>query len=635
MTRIWMMAGVVGFVVCLQPRAHSQPTPNRVIPRPLASHPGNIFIAGEEVSVPAAGVATGPWRAVDYEGNTVATGQVQNARVQLGKLPVGYYELSCGSGEATNRTTIGVLAPLRAPTPLTSPVGIDVGMAWFFPKEQMAGPANICALAGMNRVRDRLSWPEMEPKRGEFTPRTRYDDSVDAQVAAGLKILEVNHATAGWANTNSMRFPVDLRDAYEFNKELARRWAGKIEAIEPWNEADIVEFGGHNGSEMASLQKAAYFGIRAGSTNVLACMNVFAIRRPATLKDFSENEVWPYYDTFNLHHYEPLKNYPALYADFRAVSGGRPMWVTECSVHSYWTGDETLKELSPVDLRLQSENVTKTFVLGLYQGVQALFYFVLPQYSERNIQYGLLHQDLTPRPGFLALAAIGRLLADARPIGRTPLREGSGQIYYFSARPDGKPADVAVIWAQRELSLPLPGRPLACYDYMGRVRAVGEGNTLTINLLPVFVLFPPDSHPTLTPPPKPAKFLPGEPSPVVLQALLPEAVDFKKSAYKVPSANSLEVPVYLYNFGTARASGRLKVIAPESWRAKIANEIEIAPGERKRLALTLNNMSTNSWSDANVRITGDFGAQGRPLLSLHLVPELDASATNSAAQKSP
>src|SRR5262249_47280769 len=158
-----------------------------------------------------------------------------------------------------------------------------------------------------------------------------------------------------------------------------------------------------------------------------------------------------YFDTFNVHHYEPLQNYPSLYADYRAASGGRPMWVTECSVHVYWDGDENRKELNADSLRMQSENLTKTYVLGLYQGVQALFYFVLPQYSERKIQYRLLHQDLTPRPGYLALAAVGRLLADAKPIGRTPLRESQGQIYYFSAKPDGKPADVAVIWAQKEI----------------------------------------------------------------------------------------------------------------------------------------------------------------------------------------
>jgi hypothetical protein len=630
MTRIWTIMGILGLLAGPEFPASAQPAP-RGIPRPLPSHPGNIFLAGEEVSVPLPGVTNAPWRALDYEGRVVATGEVRAARAELGRLPVGYYEVFCGGDGLSNRTTLGVIAPLKAPTPLSSPVGIDAAAAWFFGKDAMAAPANLCALAGMNRVRDRLSWPELEPKRGEWTPYTRYDDSIATQNAAGLKILEVNHATAAWANTNSMRFPLDLRDAYNFNKELARRWSGKVEAIEPWNEADIVEFGGHNGSEMASLQKAAYFGIRAGSTNVLACMNVFAIRRAATLKNFSENEAWPYFDTFNVHHYESLQNYPSLYADYRAVSGGRPLWVSECSVHVRWEGDPKFKELSSENLRLQSERVTKTYTLGLYQGVRALFYFVLPHYTERDLQYGLLHEDLTPRPGYLALAAVGRLLADAKPLGRVPLRDNDGQIYYFEAKPDGQPADVAVIWTQTELNLPLPAAPIACYDHLGRVRPVGEGNNLLVNSFPVFVVFPPNTHPKLTPPPKPAKYLPGEPCPIVLQALKPEDVVFKESAYRVPPGKPYELPVYAYNFGSGNAAGKLSVTAPSPWRATIAEDLTIAPGERKPLTLTLTNTGTNSWKDASVRITGDFGPQGRALLSLRFVPQPEVTATNQPA----
>ncbi len=634
MTKIWMMAGVLGLLVGPELRAAEQPHVTREIPRPLPSHPGNIFLSGEEVSITPPGT-NDVWRVVDYEGNPVASEHVKEGRVQLGKLPVGYYEVISSGNGVTNRTTVGVLEPLRVPTSLTSPIGIDVAMAWFFPKDAMAAPANLCTLAGINRVRDRLLWPELEPKRGEWAAHSRYDDSIEAQLAAGLQILEVNHASPQWANTNGMRFPLDLRDIYEFDKETARRWAGKIEAIEPWNEADIREFGGHTGSEMASLQKAAYFGLRAGNSNVIACMNVFAIRRAATLKDFSENEAWPYFDTFNVHHYEPLQNYPSLYADYRAASGGRPMWVSECSVHVYWQGDEKLRELTPDDLRQQSERVTKTFVLGLYQGIQAMFYFMLPHYTEGPLQYGLLHQDLTPRPGYLALAAVGRLLADAKPIGRIPLRDNSGQIYFFSTQTDGKPSEVAVIWSQREMNLPLWANPRVVYDHLGRVRAVGEGNNLVVNSIPAIVVFEPGTHPKLLSPPKPAKFLPGEPSPIVLQALLPQDVVVDKSAYKVAAGRPKEVPIYLYNFGTEKATGRLSATVSPGWEANIGSDADLAPGDRKGLTLTLTKTGTNSWTDANVKITGDFGAQGRPLLSLHFVPETETLAGKPSGQKSP
>jgi hypothetical protein len=619
MKRIWMMAGVLG-VLC-SPELRAEPvTHTRTVPHPLPAHPGNIFLAGEEVVVAAPPQAPQAWRAVDYEESTVAEGRLdEDGRARLGKLPVGYYELLSGAGNGTNRVTLGVLEPLRAPTPLTSPIAIDVAMAWFFPKERMASPANLCALAGIKWVRDRLLWSELEPKRGKFAPSTRYDSSAEAQVAAGLQVLQVGHVSAPWANPNTKRFPPDLRDIYRFYREMAHRWQGQVRAIEPWNEADIAMFGGHTGSEMASLQKAAYLGLKAGNPKVIACENVFAIHRAATLRDFDANEAWPYFDTFNLHCYEPLQGYPKAYADFRAVSAGKPLWVTETSVHVRWQRDEHLRELSAEDLRLQSERVTKTYALALHQGAAEVFYFMLPQYSEGTVQFGLLHADLTPRPGYLALAAVGRLLADAKPLGRLPLPDAAGQAYFFAAKPDGHAADVIVAWAQQETSLELPKAPKACFDHLGRPWPV-EGKTLKVGPAPVYAVLAKHAHPALTPPPKPAKLLTGKPGPLVLQALLPEEdVVVDKSAYRLLGGQSHKVPVFLYNFSDQKAVGRLKASGFDGWQTTFPATAEIGPGERKELTLELSCGSTNGWTEGGVRISGDFGAGGKPVLALQFV----------------
>lgn len=593
----------------------------RTIPRALPAHPGNIFLAGEQVVVAAPPQAPQAWRAVDYEGTTVAQGRLdEDGRARLGKLPVGYYELLSGAGTGTNRVTLGVVEPLRAPTPLSSPIAVDVALAWFFTKERMAAPANLCALAGINWVRDRLLWSELEPRRGEFAASTRYDTSAEVQVAAGLRVLQVGHVSAPWANGNTKRFPLDLRDIYRFYREMAHRWQGKVGAIEPWNEADIAMFGGHTGSEMASLQKAAYLGLKAGNPKLIACENVFAIHRAATLRDFDANEAGPYFDTFNLHCYEPLQGYPKAYADFRAVSAGKPLWVTETSVRVKWQGDEHLREPCAEDLRLQSERVTKTYALALHQGAAEVFYFMLPHYSEGTVQFGLLHADLTPRPGYLALAAVGRLLADAKPLGRLALPDAAGQAYFFAAKPDGHAADVMVAWAQQETSLELPKAPKACFDHLGRPRPV-EGKTLKVGPAPVYAVLAKHAHPALTPPPKPAKLLTGKPGPVVLQALLPEEdVVVDKSAYTLAGLKSNKVPVFLYNFGDRKAEGCLKASGPDGWRITLPETAEIGPGERKELTLELNCGNTNAWAEGRVRISGDFGAGGKPVLALQFVP---------------
>ena len=84
------------------------------------------------------------------------------------------------------------------------------------------------------------------------------------QHESGLKILQVNHISPPWAAKDPTHFPDDLRDVYNFYRGLAKRWNGLADAIEPWNEPDLDIFGGHTGCEIASFQKAAFLGLKAG-----------------------------------------------------------------------------------------------------------------------------------------------------------------------------------------------------------------------------------------------------------------------------------------------------------------------------------------------------------------------------------
>src|ERR1019366_4361701 len=86
MSRLWVMVAVLGLLMGLGLPAGAE-SGTRVIPRPLPSHPGNIFLAGEQVSVATPSGGGDSWRAIDYEGKTVAEGRVEEGRAELGKLP--------------------------------------------------------------------------------------------------------------------------------------------------------------------------------------------------------------------------------------------------------------------------------------------------------------------------------------------------------------------------------------------------------------------------------------------------------------------------------------------------------------------------------------------------------------------
>lgn len=586
----------------------------RVIPHPLPAHSGNIFIAGETVVIPAPPGESKNWRAVDYEGKVVAEGKVKDGKADLGKLPVGYYEVS-GDSQQAGRITVGVISPLRAPTPMDSPIGIDVAMAWSYPVEKMADAANLCALAGMNRVRDRLLWGEIEPQPGQYVVKTRYEASLDIQINAGLQVLQVNHLSPQWANTNVKRMPLDLRDAYNFYRELARRWRGRMVAFEPWNEAEIKEFGGHTGNEMASLQKASYLGLKAGNPDLTVCENVFAIHRQTTLRNFNDNQPWPYFEVYNLHHYEPLANFPKIYADHRAVSAGRPMWVSECSVTVEWGGDENLKEPNAENLHVQSERIAKIYAESIHEGTKAMFYFMLPHYTERKIQYGLLHPDMTPRPGYVALAAVGRLLAGAKPLGSLDAKDTFLHGYLFGAKPDGKDAEVLVVWYDGEGGFELPKPPQACFDFLGRAVEVKD-RKLKLKSQPLFAVLSKDSRPPLVAPPQAPPRLDGKPSPVVMQALMPEeSIELVRSGYKLDASGTNSVPIFIYNFGATAVQGQLHFTIPKDWTMDCPGKVELAPGERRELSLKLGPPKT--WEKAaRVGIKGDFGAAGEVVLAL-------------------
>ena len=589
----------------------------RGVPKPLPQNPGHIFLAGSDVRLSLSTDGT-RWTLVDYDENRLAEPSPSDGETSLGKLPAGFYRLR--SGDTNQWISLAVIEPLRVPTPSSSPIGLDVAMAWFYPPEKMDAAANLCALAGVNWVRDRLRWTEMEPERGTFSAPNKNDASATAQSQAGLRVLQVIHLSPPWANPNGKRFPLDLRDAHRFFQEMARRWRGQVQAFEPWNEADISMFGGHTGAEMAALQKASYLGLKSGNPNMVACLNVFATHNTNQLADLDANEAWPYFDTYNLHHYEAFDHFPRLYADHRAISAGRPLWVSECAVPVKWAGDAQWKEPTDADLKVQAERVAKTFACSLHEGSAATFYFLLPHYVEGQTQFGIVRPDLTPRPAYVALAAVGRWLADAKPLGRVRHTNAAIAAYLFRAKPDGHERDVLVAWtaqdsARLELASTSPAETVL--DHLGR--PCKPAHSLALTSAPLFVVLPKGSarHFSLLPPPTPAPRLQGEPSPIVFQTLWPEdKIDLGRSAYLLPPGASVNIPVFAYNFGDAPARGELHVQTPAGWEATFPASLEISPGDRKQLALQLRVGEHPVLG--TVRVRGDFGRVGESVLSVRM-----------------
>jgi hypothetical protein len=630
-------------------RLHEEPQVPRDARWPAAGHPGNVFVAGEQVSVLLS--VSGPsdevrWQAADERGKVVeeGTGRPEKTdaglRLSLGTLPLGWYRVSVSDlgGKPVQGTTAAVIAPPAWPVPQDSPVCVDSATAWFansdLPRQERF--AQLAVLAGANWIRDRMRWGGMETARDRYGEDTTYDSAATVQARQGLKVLQVFHDTPRWATDPNLdgprasgRFPRDLRVLFDFCQAMAQRYHGRVPAWESWNEANITAFGGHTIDEMCSLQKAAYLGFKAGDPNVLVCWNVYAgSGTPLHSRGVIENEVWPYFETYNIHSYDRPEQYAQRFAPAREAACGRPIWITECGVGLPAKSDAPWSELTPEDELKQATFIACSYASSLYAGTSRHFFFILGNYRERDIQFGVLRQDQTPRPGYVALAAVGRFLAGATCLGRYA-NAGNPAIYAYAFRacPDGRQRDVLVAWAQADgdirWSLPQGVTVESVHDYLGR--PLGQYLPETLGRTPIFVVLPEGAMNAvpLDPPLTGSPLREGATCPVVMQLeMLQAATDLDQQAHKLGPDGRADIRIFAYNFGAKPARGTVQVQAGAWWKLALASwDLTLGPGERQALELQVQAAKPAERPDPAdwIKLAGDFGAAGRSVLAFRLL----------------
>lgn len=612
--------GSAGQVVDASSLENHLPRVRRAIPEPLSTHPGNIYLEGQQVSVvvPSGPAASAPrWRALDVAGQEVDHGLVAGANHLNPRVPgVGWYRIEFLNDSQTTVawTSAAVLSRLKAPVPADSPVCLDMAVSWFErnnPSNQTIH-ANLAALAGVNWVRDRLTWGDVQSGPSQFAAPGNYDEAARIQKQQGLRVLQVFHGTPRWACEDPEdhgRFAPDLRHVYRFTREVGERFGGRVLAWEPWNEANIESFGGHAMDEIASWQKAAWHGFKASGAPVLVGWSAMAaVPTPQQTEGVLLNEAWPYFDTYNIHTYDWAHSYREIWQPARVAAGGKPLWITEADRGAQHDKQAPWYDLSPRLERLKAEYAAQSYASALAAGASRHFQFILGHYQEPNgVQFGLLRKDFTPRPAYVALAAVGRFLAGAHCVGAWhPTPEVN--VVGFKARPDGVVRDVLVVWTEREadwesrgtnrvkMTWPALLKVAACYDFLGRPLATQLPQE--IGSAPMFILLPRNQMAAL-----PLEQLPlAEPrsrvtSPLVLQTLFSKehrvpVEDVRWSgayAYGCKSGEKTTFTLAAYNFGKATCPMEVSVEKlPSGWVLSPMHwSWELASMDRKTTEVTL------------------------------------------------
>lgn len=548
-----------------------------------SDQPGHVFLEGQPIRFTLTAAEGEPppaaLRVVDYDGQTVAE-LAWSETLEWPALPRGYYGLRAGEEKLTS---FAVVVDPAARVPGDTRLAADCAHSWLIRNpEQFDEAAELIRRAGFPWVRERLSWGEVEPERGVFH-WGKYDRTADEAAQRGIRVYQIFHSIPGWARVdgNWKAYPDDLRDVFNFARAAAEHFQGRVQAWEVWNEADIAAFSEELGDEYAAFHKAAALGFKAGDPAVRVLMVSLAMGPGQFVEDIFRSGIAPYTDVYNWHIYASPPDYVARARAHHAVRArygiaDRPNWLTEAGIPLRDQGGG----LSPEDERRQAEFIPRSFVYSLASGVDKHFWFVFPYYLENGIDFGSLNPDLTPKPGYVALATITYALGRGNYLGRLDLGDDLCHAHLFD-RGDGSHA--LVLWSEgkeTEVTLPLGVESVRRLNVVGTETALRTPDgrlTVTLTREPFYLLLTGDalSQQVSSPgwnTPLPSAMqgegvamtteLPG----IVLRWRFPPGTAQKASeAYVLPVGEPVALELQVYNFGAEPFEGTVEWTGPEGW----------------------------------------------------------------------
>jgi len=314
--------------------------------------------------------------------------------------------------------------------------------------------------AGANTARIDLSWASLETEgRGQrsqwFVDKT--DTFLDHAQARGIKVIATLWATPCWASSA----PADLRqgcagawwdrrvdryaptapsDYADAAQWVARRWGGRLHALEIWNEPNEAD---HSflrspdpAASYAAIVKSAYPAVKAVAPGLPVLAGATSFNDRAFIARLYELGLRGNHDGISIHPYSEnrdpdLTRGPGMekwtfrqgVAWIRELmvangDGAKGLWLTElgwstCTANNGWCVPEAKQAEYVADsVRIARE----------WSYVKAMVVYNLRDKSSnpgsREGQFGLVRRDFTPKPAYAALAgALGAGGGPSRPSG--------------------------------------------------------------------------------------------------------------------------------------------------------------------------------------------------------------------------
>lgn len=403
---------------------------------------GNIFNEGQAPSFTLkAGAQSGHWRAQDFFGREVASGDIAlsggtaSFRPQIGSL--GYFKLavSLQGGSEAGKTVETALAivPIAAPPSKNSPFGVVTHFAKDWPTDIIP----LIGKAGIGKVRDEQPWRKVEKQPGQyqFPPRlSGFMNELAAQKIDSLIMLAFSNPLY---DNDKTPFDNAGRAGYAaYAAAVARRYRGQVSALEVWNE--------YNGSfcegpckmdrpgTYSAMLKDAYKALKTANPSAIVAGGAAV---PIPLDYFEGLFKQGALDAMDAVVIHPYRKNPEgveekiddLRRMMQRYGKPKPIWATEY-------GDNTS------DMRKSRENVARYLVrmstMLLAAGTERIYWYLLKDYQDFTGMGLLLSEDnpagrYVPAPAYAAYAVVIKELDGARFVRREP-SDPQARVYLFS-----------------------------------------------------------------------------------------------------------------------------------------------------------------------------------------------------------
>jgi hypothetical protein len=424
-----------------------------------------------------------------------------NLTMDIPPLPQGHYRCQFEVYEnkmklKTFRTSFAIIgAPVEFEDREKSPFGLCGCDLVSLTRERNETVENrlihLQKITGAIWSRTAFLWKELEPGMGDwdFTMADRIIESYDL-----FDISPVANLTCppGWTRGGNPGTEEHITAYTEYARIMASRYRDRIHSWEIWYEPNNPDYWDSqpDAESYVRLLKASYQAIKQSDTEAKVIGMVTRKMDLEFIEKALKAGAGDYMDILSVHPDQSgssinktpdsdLGKIQELRKIMERYGCEKPVWITECG----WQTPGSVSE------RIQAEYLVKFYVTTLAEGiVERIFWFNLLDGWEipfsRRGNFGLFHDDYTPKPSLAAYYTMVKMLHDFTDIKRLDLPEG---IFGFEAGFIKNLKKVRVLWTEREPQMIgiQPGSLIV--DLVGKTSRETEGRML-IDKTPRYIL---------------------------------------------------------------------------------------------------------------------------------------------------